>query len=330
MKYFVSSLFKILFTCLILFSFSSLQGVEKLLLHMDVNKTLIAVDPASNQTKEQILNAILAEKYTYKWAPELKEAVSYQTYVEDYLLPGPSYDQVLKKKRRELINQFVSFLQKTHHPLEKQVVEAYHELYVDLEGVFIFPSFLKLIEWLKVQGIQYRIILRTFGNDLDAVVSSIAQAFPGDCFVAKGYFEKGKLYVSNQTSRCFFENFLETYLFLKSVPGHLAIRDNWIEWHEHHESREYGKKFPIDLEDKETLSLFFDDNVKDNPDSPVNIVDPIDVRNGKHLNISQLIQQKIIFRVNTFQAIIDENYFIDLMKQSLEARETILNNPVCK
>ena len=245
--------------CLALFSIhvTLVQGEgPKLLLHLDVNKTLIAFDSANNLTTEDTLNALLAEKYTYKWLPEMKEPISYQTYVEEYLLPGLSLGSSLKKKRREVINHFVSFLQETHHPLECQVVETFHLLNSKFQNTWIFPSFLKLVEKLKEVGVEYTIILRTFGNDLNLVKSAFLQVFPGDPFCAKGHFEKGKLYFSTETLSDYYDDYLEMYLFFKSLTGHLAIQDNWKEWSHHFGSREYSKKFPLDLKDRESSLCF--------------------------------------------------------------------------
>lgn len=314
-----------LFLTLLVFNIiwiAPLSALEKtqttLLLHFDINKTLIAVDPASNQTLDQILNALLAEKYTYKWSSEIEKPISYQDYVENHLFPGPSYDQDLKKKRRALIGNFIHFMRETHHPLESQVVEAYHNLDTKLREKYLFSSFLNLIDKLKTQEIKFHIILRTFGNDLDTVIAAVAQAFPDQQFLAKGNFFEGKLHLASDTSNFILEDLSEAYIFFKT-HGHIAIQDNWEEWNNQHENKEYAKRFPIDLEDRETLSLFFDDNIKEKKDSVENIVTPVNIKTGELLDISQLIEQKHIFRVNTFQAILDDNYFIDLINQSLEA-----------
>lgn len=319
MKFFKENLKIIVIICLFLCSIKAtyLQAIEKLILNMDVNKTLVAVDPASNQSVEQVINAICAEQFAYKWIPELPVAISYQHYIENYVFPGPSFDQELKKKRRALIHQFVDFVQETHHPLEKQVVEAYRTLNTKLQGAFVFPSFLKLIAQLKAQGMQYCIILRTFGNDMEAVASCITNAFPDDYFFARGYYQNGNLCLSDKDACIFFDNPMDAYLFFKSAPGHLAIKDDWKFWNDHNENREFSKKFLINPDDQEILSLFFDDNIKENSDSSSNIVDPIDIRTGMHLDISTLVDQKRIFRVNTFQAIMDEHYFIDRVIEAL-------------
>lgn len=297
------------------------EGIEKtktlILLHFDVNKTLVAVDPASNQSIDQILNLLLADKFIYKWSSDIDQPISYKTYVEEHLYPGPSYDQNLKKKRRTLINEFVKFVQETHHPLENQVVESFYHLKKKLDGNFIFPSFLNLINKAKEQNIQFCIILRTFGSDLDIVASSITEAFPDEAFTAKGYFQEGKLYLTTETSEIVLNDMQEAYLYFKS-HRHIAIQDNWDEWNEHQESIEYAKRFPMDLDEKETLSLFFDDNILVDGDTDSNIVAPINIKTYEFYSIPQLIDQKILFRVDTFEAIMDDNYFIDLINQSLE------------
>lgn len=309
--------FSVIVFCLSLNPFSLEGKHPKLLLHVDVNKTLIAEDSANGTTVEQTLNALLAKHYRYKWIPELKAAISYEDYVENYLLPGPSFIPNLKQKRKELLHQFVSYLQACSHPLEEEVVTVYHELLTKIEETCIFPSFLKMIEKLKAEDIPYTLILRTFGTDTDLAKRAYLRAFPEDIFCAQGYFMGGKLYAVAHNWNLSLFTCWDMYLFFKSLTGHVAIQDNWKEWSSHLGNRKYGKKFPINLEDPETLSLFFDDNIREDPHSKVNIVDPVDARSGRQLSITELLEHKFLFHVDTFEALRDDHYFIELVEQSL-------------
>jgi len=306
---------------LVIFSATSLKAVEKIILNLDINQTLIAIDSSSKRTLDQILNTLLASEYKYRWSSEFAEPISYKAYVESYLLPGPAHDTELKKKRRQLLEQFVSFLQKDQHPLEQEVVASYSILKQKLQNSLLFPSFLHLISWLKQEEIPYRLVLRTFGEDKELVTSAILQAFPEDSFYAAGKFENGTLILKAGKKTLQFQTGEEIYQFFKNAPGHLAIQDDWKIWKDNQQLREFGKKFFIDGEDREALSLFFDDNVNESPSALYNVVDPVDIKSQKPLDTFELIQQKKLFRVNPYQAIMDEQYFIDLIEQAIKTKQ---------
>ena len=94
---------------------SGLYAAEKpiLLLHFDLNKTIVAFDTALGRTREDVIIHCLADTYTGKWAPEVESPIPYSEYVKNYLFPGPTTDTELKKKRDETIAAFLQFLEKT-------------------------------------------------------------------------------------------------------------------------------------------------------------------------------------------------------------------------
>jgi hypothetical protein len=305
----------------LIFNAASLVGLEKIVMNVDVNKTLIATDSAGCKNLEQILNAVLAETYTYRWSPELMKPISYCTYVEEYLLPGPHYDMKLRKKRKILLENFIPFLQQCRHPLEKEVCKSYDLLQKKLHNQVVFPSFLNLIAWLKEEELSYCIVLRTFGKDKEKVAACIQHIFPEDTFYAEGKFEQGKLILKIENQKLCFYKWDEIYELFKTSPGHLALRDDYLSWSGNQRKREFGKKFFLNREDAKTLTLFFDDNVNEEAVSTHNVIDPVDVKRCEHLNISELIKQKKIFRVNTYQAIMDDRYFIHLVEQAITAQK---------
>jgi hypothetical protein len=296
---------------------SPLSAKEQILLNMDVNQTLIATDTAGHKTLESVLSTLLSDKVCYRWTNQLDKPITYRAYIEEYVLPGSADDDaVLRKKRGEYLAQFVSFLKTTYHPLEKKVVSDYDFMKAKLETSFIFPSFLNLIVWLKEQEIPYTIILRTFGFDRDSVATAITQHFPDDSFFGSGKFKDETMFLKTQEQDCCFKNWDEIYQIFASAPAHLALQDDYALWDGHQRARAYGKKFFLDLKDVSTLSLFFDDHIVYS-DGEKNIVDAVDVKTGEHLSIIELIEQKKIFPIDAHQAIMDDNYYINLVKQAL-------------
>src|SRR5262249_45922940 len=140
------------------FSCSSLfAGEPYLTLHFDVNKTLIASDQAGGKSTENVLNELLAAKYTFRWDPTLHEPMTYETYVKDVLLPKNPKDPDLKSKRQQLIWNFTHYLKEQNHPLQDEVLRIYHlaKDKLSAHSSAIFPSFYRLVEALDAAGQDY-------------------------------------------------------------------------------------------------------------------------------------------------------------------------------
>lgn len=287
-----------------------------LILHVDVNKTIISDDPAGNQSREDVINSLLAEKYKFIWSERVSQPISYYDYVYDYVIPGPRTDVDIKRQRRELTRNFVEFVKSTNHPLKDKVVKDYKMIKEKLENQYIFPSFIRLIKKLREQDINFHVVLRTFGKDSEDVVAEFSKKLPEEKFTGRGHFENGQLHVEGTT----IEKIHDIYKYLKSnAYSHLAIKDSFEEWNNHKQQREYGKKFPLNLHDQKVHAIFFDDNIEIDPNSVTNIVAPVNAENGESLPIEDLLQRKMLIQTNTIKAIIDENYFIDVVNESLEA-----------
>ena len=99
--------------------------------------------------------------------------------------------------------------------------------------------------------------------------------------------------------------------------SYLAIRDEFPPWKAHREDWHYGKKFFLSL-NTNTLVLFFDDNIEAGR-SNTNIVQPIQVKDSTTIEQIDpaLLFDTQLFRVDTESAIIDPNYFIDLVQKAL-------------
>lgn len=284
---------KYIFFCLFFFQ---LNAYERVVLHFDINKTLIASDLAGQKSMENVINHLLAEKTVGIWEEEQEEPISYYDYVHTVITPGKPQCACCKKKRKAYLDRFVLFLEETDHPLKESVKEQYDKAISALSSAEseVFPSFFRLVADLQEKQIPFSIVLRSFGHEIREVAAEI-ERISGLHFDEYTTFTKGT--VNGHRSP------VEIHDFLTSGKN-LAIQDDWAYWHSHGEEKKYGKPFYYDPEDEETLSLFFDDN---------DVVAPLHARTGASLPPSHVIQ------VDTLEAILNVEYFLHFLQSYLPA-----------
>lgn len=294
------------------------EGTPHLILYFDINKTLIASDKAGNKSVEDSLNELLAEKYKACWDESLQEAITFNEYVHEILVPdsliqGSIENQNLRAERRFYLQHFIDYLHTQNHPLYKTVLQDYETALKVLKSSnsAIFPSFYSLLEDLDKKGISYSIILRSFGEEVFDVKTEINTIYKM-LFNQTGKFREGNLLLQESES---IEGSWTVYNQLRRIE-HTAIHDDWNYWTVHGESTMQGKPFYIDREDNETLSIFFDDNIRED-DSIKNIIAPLDARTGKLIPIKELIQSGQAVRVETLKAILNPDYYIDCVKEAI-------------
>ena len=289
-----------------------------LLLHFDINKTLIATDAAGGKSKEDVIIHCLADTCKERWDLEVKIPMSYSDYVKEYLLPGSSQDQALKQQRDQKISQFLLFLKKEKPDLYETVFSEYKKASAALlaQKTLVFSSFYALIDFLKKNGYEFSIILRSFGKEIEQVSSEI-EKLANITFTKRGSFQGGLLHVEGDG---IFAHVKDLYSFFKSNK-HLCIQDSYARWFESGKKQEFGKPFPLDRNDNSTLSLFFDDNVSAESSSGKNIVNPIDVETNQSIPIDVLFQSHELVSVDTIQAIQDRSYFIQQVQEALQEKK---------
>ncbi|MBS0622843.1 MAG: hypothetical protein JSR80_07810 [Verrucomicrobia bacterium] len=252
-----------------------------LILQFDINGTLIAMDSATDADLSHYLNRILY----------------------DHVYPSPP---PLSKEERYY---FLDLLRAAGDPHLEEMEERYHEMWEKLGGENkIFPSFFKLLDYLEEEQISYSLSLRTFGWDLEETREQIEDIYP-HLFKNSGYFRQNVLHLDGQPP------ISSLHIQYELLADHnFALRDDFRYWSTHDREARYGKPLLIDPL-SEDLPLFFDDNIPKDPHSLYGIVDPIDVRTGLHLPPACVRHH--LLRVNTAQAILDDNYFIDLVEEAL-------------
>lgn len=284
-----------------------------LMLYFDINKTLIASDRVGGQSIEDVLNQLLASKYKYRWHSSLSKPISYDAYIRNILLPGDEHDLTLKKQRKTYQNHFISDLKDRNHPLYLEALKTYNSAHEKLKksNGNVFYSFYRLLEMLDQKHISYTLILRSFGAEVFEIADEINEIYDNK-FSHTGFFLEGKLFVDNEIVG---NNAFEIYDFLKN-SNHIAIRDDWKNWMNGKMDSQFGKPFIIDPADKNTLNLFFDDNI-DLSDNKKNIISPIHAKTGRPILIGELADRKQVISVDTLEAILNENYFINLVDEAL-------------
>jgi hypothetical protein len=304
-------------------------GMQKprLILYFDVNKTIIASDAVQGKGTEETLNALLAESMEAAWDGVKKQ--SYYAYLTDQILrENPSFSrtsQPLKDERSTRLKQFPAYLA-THHPdlFARYTADKYKMVRVvqhSKQG--LFPSFLALIAWLeKEYAGNYRIHLRTFGQDLPDVIHLI-EAYSPVRFSARAGFQGATLHIyahkrSNDTIAVGtpVDTLRGIYDLLSQASLHnYAIQDDFNYWKAHNYSARGAKLFLIDPQDTRVIALFFDDNAADNDRV---IINPVSLE-GTPLERDLLIRTGKIIPVDTKEALLDQHYFIQKVQKAVDA-----------
>jgi hypothetical protein len=281
-----------------------------IVLHVDINKTLIAESQRKGFDFDKGIAALLstAPEYAHTWTHD-SEKTTYSKWVNEKLFPGSSKDPVLKKKCEIEHAAFIEAARKHNHPLYQELSHEFNSLVNSLKNQndrSVFTSFSNLIKYLKERNYSFSIVLRTFGKDLDWVSKELAQDGL-DNFIY-GSFSKGILTLNNTE--------LSNPTEIASVfePGnHYAIQDSYDWWKQHNFTEKGGKPFPIDVSNKQVLSIFFDDNADDAVKPILNVI-PFETET----NLNELLSIGRVVPVDTRKAILDKNYYINAFEKALE------------
>eukprot|EP00697_Spironema_sp_BW2_P004450 gnl/Spiro4/16054_TR8629_c0_g1_i1.p1 gnl/Spiro4/16054_TR8629_c0_g1~~gnl/Spiro4/16054_TR8629_c0_g1_i1.p1 ORF type:complete len:382 (+),score=46.81 gnl/Spiro4/16054_TR8629_c0_g1_i1:37-1146(+) len=165
--------------------------IRRLILHFDLNKTLIAVDPAAGRTTEDVLNELIAARawgavagstwtasghFSLEPPPDRapgRDFMLFSDFVEEQnpYCGGPDagdLNRAVRLRRSEMKKGFTEHAGSRFKAQYDQLLRAittrsggYH---------YVLPSFYRLVKHLVAQRRAFKIVLRTFGDDLDQVV----------------------------------------------------------------------------------------------------------------------------------------------------------------
>lgn len=301
------------------------QKQPKVIFHFDVNRTILADDPAGGKTIQDAILHSLADAYKDRWDARVQEPISYGDYVKEYVMPETPENAkdkaakiALKKARNEKVNQFLTYLQEYNHPSYAKAQDEFTRMNEKLttSNSIVFDSFYNAVHYLKEKGIPHTVILRTFGEDLPRVTADINKKLKIEFFTTTGHFKEGKLYVNGVC----LETPAQQYAFFKTHEGNCALQDNFHDWNKTGELQESSKQFALDLTDSDAISLFSDDNINPALHSKKNIVNPVDAKTGVSLSVPELIKLGHLMVVDTVQAVLDEDYYIKPVQRLLERK----------
>ena len=105
----------------------------------------------------------------------------------------------------------------------------------------------------------------------------------------------------------YFKNFLD-----KNNYNSVIISDDFEYWFKHGELKEYGKIMFIDPDNEKVHPIFFDDCINDDDKS---IVDCWNIKTGVTMSNKETIN-KYIFKVYPIEAVCDEFYFLNKVKEA--------------
>lgn len=162
-----------------------------LVLHFDVNKTIVMLDTIQNIPPGDVLNGILSEcawgrqvegangDVTKGWrldrptpSPirpvDSEELLSYLEYLE-LSLPGKAKD--MKKKREQIWKKFTDPGEpgEALRPFYEQLQDALKGEGRMVGTKMVIPAFFELVSQLASQGRSFSVVFRTFGSDLPVV-----------------------------------------------------------------------------------------------------------------------------------------------------------------
>ena len=289
-----------------------------LVIHVDINQTIVPVDTVQQKGAPDVIAHALAKFMTCKWDDDTNP-MSYHDYVFNVAIPGPRSDRALKKQRKERVVQFVDYLEEIDHPFASQTRVTHAtalQIIADSSTAErrVVPSFYKLIEVLQREKIRFRIVLRSFGNEVNTVAEELTRnahiAFRRGSFTAHGFHEVGKEDLMPLGATDTFKLFQQSSW---------AVQDDWAYWNSREEQFQYGKLFPYHVSEY-VHPMFFDDNIF-SASSKTNIVCPFDFVPAENGDIDELISKRILVPTDLVASVFDENYFINHVARSLELRE---------
>lgn len=324
--------FRAAIICLFIFATNIAYTTPHLILYFDINETIIAYDTVTKKTQENILSQIFARRIFDNWSSSQVTPISFEYYVNTILFPEedpnapisiegyiagtnlPEPSPETKIKRSQQIYRFLEYLAETKHPSYKMINEKFSQALAALKESpgSIFPSFYRAIEELNKRNLSYTIILRTFGNDGPTVKKTIEEQNVLQ-ITKSAKFRNGELHLEDGTA---IRDHDSIYAYFRSID-HWNVHDHFDSWKANEFSGRHGKVFYVDREDKDVHSIFFDDNLHIH-NGEKNIITPLDPKSGEMLSVVSLAESKQLIRVNTLEAILNPNYFIDLIDSSLD------------
>ncbi|XP_067159469.1 uncharacterized protein [Apteryx mantelli] len=317
---------------------------RRLVLHVDLNNTVVAADAVSGQGPRAALNSFLSTVTwgaagpagEWQWVsdhpslgPPCPGAVSYYCrYGRDPAFTELGLGQHFSSLHAHYL-QLLEWPGKPHKVFSVQDEENKHYH-------FILPSFFRLLDALHREGRSFAVVCRTFGTDLPRVLHAVHCAlagqhpqFPGlrdvalsvDLTPGQIRCSKREVVLSRGSERLSTrEDGRKLYNYFSSFEGIGGFQDHFDWWARNQFSSQGGKPLWIDPHDPSVHHIFFDDNIRlDDTDT---IVHPqvFSERGSSSPRCAPTSELYDICLVQThlLEAIADENYFLRCVQRCEE------------
>ncbi|KAK3612561.1 hypothetical protein CHS0354_024548 [Potamilus streckersoni] len=316
---------------------------RKLILHFDVNKTIVPLDSATGESLEEVLN-ILVSRLLWRKEKVGKSKLDYLS--QNHVQQGSArykessnfcYSGADRKSGFESLKKALQwnspYVEEDHRTLTIIGRDncRYH---------FILPSFYKLLQYMVKEDRDFVIIFRSFGFDTKNVLESIKSFASKVCSNSSSYNNIGCLIDKISTNLCSLHRKSDDCFELKTgksngtslyserdiydcltqSAGIWGIKDDYLHWSNCNYNTSSGKPLWIKPSDTSVQHIFFDDNIR--PGQPDSIVDIRVFSDESPTSFRPVTkEEQYVFSnmnlapVNLSHAILDEDYFIRNLRQ---------------
>lgn len=269
-----------------------------LLLYFDINGTIFTRPTADQRELKQVILDMLAQTTLAIWQPDMNSEISYSRYLNDYVI-----EKKLKRTQQERLYweklvEFLPRLEQVAPHIYPSVLKRFENIQASLKASCVFASFYTLIQELKRNNIVFSVILRTQGTDADFVKEEIHRSHPHFFSFEGNVGGDRKLYIRDQGKQSMYKFFNQKVGIANGI-----IKD----------SKEHPKKFPLELDKSDVLPIFFDGR-----SDKVKAYDPI---TRDDIRMESLQEQGHFYQVDTQEAILNRQYFFNLVRKSIELFE---------
>ncbi|KAE8612356.1 hypothetical protein XENTR_v10012827 [Xenopus tropicalis] len=326
---------------------------RKLVLHLDLNNTILVSDAATGQGPRAALNSYLS---TVTWG-QISETGEWMWLSDSVSVTAPCNNAV------NYYTQFGRNAQFTDTKMGKRFKEIFdrhmrmlewqgqaNNMFTQKEGDgtvyhWILPSFFHLLENLHQQGREFSVLLRTFGVDLPLILPALHSALLGEhphfpqlrkvplnvgltpgkirCSTREVVMSWGSDRISTKADK------ESIYKYFNSVTGIGGIQDHFDWWARNHFSGDGGKPFWIDPSDRDTQHIFIDDNIRLNEEDT--IVNCQVFMNQQHKPQPRKVTTSELYGIclvqnDLLRAIAEKDYFLDCIRVCEENYDRYLSN----
>ncbi|XP_030314332.1 uncharacterized protein LOC115598998 [Calypte anna] len=325
-------------------------GRRRLVLHVDLNNTVVVADAVSGQGPRAALNTFLSTVTwgrvgaagEWQWAsdrPSLRPPCPGVLSYYSHHGRDPAFTETGPGRCfRDLHAHHLQLLEWPGKPHDVLSVPGEENRHYHL----ILPSFFHLLETLHREGRAFAVVFRTFGTDLPRALRAVSCALAGqhprfpalrdlalpvDLTLGRIRCSKREVVLTRGAERLGTqEGGRKLYDYFSSFEGIGGFQDHFDWWAKNQFSSRGGKPLWIDPHDPDLHHIFIDDNIRlDDADTIVHpqVFSERGSRNPRRTPTSELYNICLV-QTNLLEAIADEDYFLRCVRKCEENYERYL------